>query len=779
MAFNIANPSDLARLTLVASDMSYGGTRVPIGEPLRTYSEDGLSIPNPYDAELVESNYRVINQFEHDRTGYKAVLFRNLVTNDLIVAFAGTDGLDSIDWWGNSTHYGWNQWEDNRRALLDFLGSIAREEGQSFAIHFAGQSLGGALAQYALYEFAAENQGFGGKRLTLSTFNALGGLAALRQELGTSFDHGIVDGLGSIRHYYTPNDFVVRLGGGHLGAETYRLPFYPGGVVPGTSNTLLEFGIVEGHRIESGFYANLRQSYAEPLPTELEWFRIASRKAVDYLRVDDLQKAASFFANPLKSRSATTAEAALRLLSGAIFAPITTPRAQVNELVWAFADHARRSNSIDDKNYQFLRSVDWGLTAKWFAGIATVLNPLLLLNTFVGANVLSWLASGFGVTTSEAVQKVRSEFGTTDITEISASLPLHEHETQYRILAARMDAPTESALAALDPEQLARQLGSGDGWERRVLDYVQTAGLTPVEVAAVDARLGALMYESALAAKTGDGTYADAMYEMLVSHFEEMAQKVANSNGAFTAKYANVDSGVFGTALDFASYDAIHDALEDVASGTSNQRVKELIEAEIGIVEAAGQVVAIRAGHEANPFDGELEADSELPTRQLNEGTLQAFTAYLPYEAGADGQAIRFTLGGEAADKLKVLGGEERDLAADGTFTLTVPEGQREISFAIAALEDVDGDAAFPLSAQLVALVDGVEVATHLEHEELELALDADDETAPAGGMEYRGDWGLKLFPSFNPDGTPLLDKDGNQVFHTRFDTRYPPFTNL
>ena len=45
--------------------------------------------------------------------------------------------------------------------------------------------------------------------------------------------------------------------------------------------------------------------------------------------------------------------------------------------------------------------------------------------------------------------------------------------------------------------------------------------------------------------------------------------------------------------------------------------------------------------------------------------------------------------------------------------------------------------------------------------------------------MEYHGDWGLKLFPSFNPDGTPLLDKDGNQVFHTRFDPRYPPFTNL
>ena len=137
----------------------------------------------------------------------------------------------------------------------------------------------------------------------------------------------------------------------------------------------------------------------------------------------------------------------------------------------------------------------------------------------------------------------------------------------------------------------------------------------------------------------------------------------------------------------------------------------------------------------------------------------------MPYEAPAGGQEIRFTLGGAAAEKLAVLGDEEIEIGADGTFTLTVAEGQRELSFQIAALEDVDIDEALTLSAQLVALVDGVEVATHLEHEELELALHAEDEAAPAGGMELHGDWGLKLFPSFNADGTPILDAERQSGF--------------
>lgn len=310
MTFNIADPSDLARLTLVASDMSYGGNAIPIGEPLRTYGEDGPSVPNPYDSELAVSGFEVIRPFQDNGSGFKAVVFRNFTTNDVIVAFAGVDGLDFKDWWGGKVHYGWNQWDRNRRQLFDFLESLTDGTGQSLftgRIHFTGQSLGGALAQYAAYEFIANNSTFGNQRLTLTTFNGLGSLAALQEELAGSFKHDLVAGMASIRHYFMPNDIVVRLGLGHLGASTYELPFRPGGTIAG-ANRLLEFGIVEGHRVESGFYANLQSEYQPPFAGLPGWFNVGLQRQVEYLLIPNLQKAASFFGNPLKNRTVSSAE---------------------------------------------------------------------------------------------------------------------------------------------------------------------------------------------------------------------------------------------------------------------------------------------------------------------------------------------------------------------------------------------------------------------------------------------------------------------------------------
>jgi hypothetical protein len=34
---------------------------------------------------------------------------------------AGTDGTNLKDWWGNLTHYGWNQWADARLEVLRYL----------------------------------------------------------------------------------------------------------------------------------------------------------------------------------------------------------------------------------------------------------------------------------------------------------------------------------------------------------------------------------------------------------------------------------------------------------------------------------------------------------------------------------------------------------------------------------------------------------------------------------------------------------------------------------
>ena len=84
---------------------------------------------------------------------------------------------------------------------------------------------------------------------------------------------------------------------------------------------------------------------------------------------------------------------------------------------------------------------------------------------------------------------------------------------------------------------------------------------------------------------------------------------------------------------------------------------------------------------------------------------------------------------------------DEVALGADGVFTLVVPEGRKELSFSLQAKGDIDAGATLELSAQLV---DAADVATHLEHVELNLALDGVDETPPITSREIRGDWAAK-----------------------------------
>jgi hypothetical protein len=78
-------------------------------------------------------------------------------------ATSGTDGPNLKDWWGNAFHYGWNQWSENRREVFNFLAGLKDPGGPTpftGRIHFTGQSLGGALAQYVAYEFVRDNPTF-------------------------------------------------------------------------------------------------------------------------------------------------------------------------------------------------------------------------------------------------------------------------------------------------------------------------------------------------------------------------------------------------------------------------------------------------------------------------------------------------------------------------------------------------------------------------------------------------------------------------------------------
>ena len=338
----------------------------------------------------------------------------------------------------------------------------------------------------------------------------------------------------------------------------------------------------------------------------------------------------------------------------------------------------------------------------------------------------------------------------------------------------------------LDLNEFGAVLYAGGDWLYNASHYLhmaaQAKGISNKSLALFDANLAAFLGSQIDIAAGGDEVFIASTRTQLAAFVrEDLGWALANANVDLVTPYQIADNGFAATVNDFQDYSRIDAALRATLDDPRFTGIRSLIQEALATSEAAWQTVVLASGHSTNPFDDPAFRPEQalLPTGELGEGSAQTFTAYLPYEAPAGGQEIRFTLGGDAAEKLAVLGDKEIEIGADGTFTLTVAESQRELSFQITALEDMDIDAALTLSAQLVDLVDGVEVATHLEHDELKLALHAEDEAAPAGGMELHGDWGLKLYPSLNADGTPMLDANGNQVFHTRFDLRYPPFTNL
>jgi hypothetical protein len=142
--------NELAKLAIIASDASYftSTNTVPLGGALAPFRDTPT-----YD---ILPLYAIAPGFVKDSddaqsvntsNGFKFTAYRNSSTNEVIIAFGGTDGVDPVDWTSN-TQLGWNQWKDSRELVFTYL----RQFDSDTKIHFTGQSLGGALAQYAAYE---------------------------------------------------------------------------------------------------------------------------------------------------------------------------------------------------------------------------------------------------------------------------------------------------------------------------------------------------------------------------------------------------------------------------------------------------------------------------------------------------------------------------------------------------------------------------------------------------------------------------------------------------
>src|SRR5689334_6951995 len=170
--------NELAKVDLVACDMSYGADKANVGirTRLATYPDTTWGRECPYP---VASGWEVREKFNDPSSGFKALAFINLFSNEIVIAMGGTDGPNTRDWLSNS-RLGWDQWTRNKASIFSFIDNLGFTPSM---IHFTGQSLGGGLAEYAAYDYLARanpaDRPALKSRMTLVTFNGFGGEAKL------------------------------------------------------------------------------------------------------------------------------------------------------------------------------------------------------------------------------------------------------------------------------------------------------------------------------------------------------------------------------------------------------------------------------------------------------------------------------------------------------------------------------------------------------------------------------------------------------------------------
>ena len=128
------------------------------------------------------AEYTIVEVHDQQDTGFSFTVFKRNVSEEYIFAFRGTESAQDLY---ADLNLGLSQWTPTARKFFADTVRARVLDKPGAKIHFTGHSLGGALAQYAAYEYAvATSLTDGGNKLTdafdLVTFNALGGTMALQ-----------------------------------------------------------------------------------------------------------------------------------------------------------------------------------------------------------------------------------------------------------------------------------------------------------------------------------------------------------------------------------------------------------------------------------------------------------------------------------------------------------------------------------------------------------------------------------------------------------------------
>ncbi|MBL3702365.1 hypothetical protein GI582_06625 [Sulfitobacter sp. BDSS02] len=170
--------------------------------------------PNSVDDKSPLADYRVVTIIEGDtKDGLQAFGLKNDATGDVVVAFKGSQ--EARDFYDDVAGIGWAQWDEARSQVNSFLQTNWKSGDE---VTFAGHSLGGALAQYAIYETAGTYD----KRVSdmnLHTQSAPGAEHAIRENNGGALDTARLSG-AEMLNLYIDRDLVSKTGGDHLGATS-------------------------------------------------------------------------------------------------------------------------------------------------------------------------------------------------------------------------------------------------------------------------------------------------------------------------------------------------------------------------------------------------------------------------------------------------------------------------------------------------------------------------------------------------------------------------------
>ncbi len=161
--------------------------------------------------------YNSTGQTITNKAGLYATVYRKIGAEEYIVAFRGTE--QKISDINADVHKGWPQYKDSDGEIQDLLRNLLETASR---VDITGHSLGGALAQFAVYDLIDQNreQPIDPNKISLTTWNALGGEWALKQE--RTYDPNLLDSY-SVAHYYRSDDIVSRLGRGHVGGNCIEL----------------------------------------------------------------------------------------------------------------------------------------------------------------------------------------------------------------------------------------------------------------------------------------------------------------------------------------------------------------------------------------------------------------------------------------------------------------------------------------------------------------------------------------------------------------------------